>query len=262
MKRTLILLLAISLCLSLCLSVCSCSTKWTREDIAKAHTVEITQYNSDHPNIRITYTITDEETVKSLCSTFSLLELEDMNMKGTTTKSFYIRFIGNGGEIDHITVISGRNIIQDKHGYLYNITDEDEMDINRHLNEVIASAPAEIKRDPEENYAVFLLEPSHNRTFAQEDAPPVFSWSIQEGFPQAFVIEIDYRQGGTYMTIPCHSVSYMLSQEDWETIKAHAPINDGKQKIQWRIRIDPVYHADLEPYYTGWSYFWIEQTTE
>jgi len=32
---------------------------------------------------------------------------------------------------------------------------------------------------------------------------------------------------------------------------------DGKQKVQWRIRIDPNYHVELEPFYTDWNYFWI-----
>ena len=244
----------------LCVSVCSCSAKWTDEDITKAHTVEITKYDSEDPNIKVIYTITDAETVKNLCNTFSLLELKDAHVKETIAKSFYIRFIGNGSEIDHITVISGRNTIQDKHGDLYNITDE--MDINRHINEVVENAPSEITRDPDENYKVQLKAPAQNMTLGTEDAPPTFAWDVQNGLPQSFVVEIDYMNDGSYISRTATvGVTYLLPEEDWETIKNNAPIVDGVQKIQWRIRIDSVYHTDLDPYYTDWSYFYINPHT-
>ena len=244
----------------LCISVCSCSAKWTDEDITKAHTVEITKYDSEDPNIKVIYTITDAETVKNLCNTFSLLELKDAHVKETIAKSFYIRFIGNGGEIDHITVISGRNTIQDKHGDLYNITDE--MDINRHINEVVENAPSEITRDPDENYKVQLKAPAQNMTLGTEDAPPTFAWDVQNGLPQSFVVEIDYMNDGSYISRTATvGVTYLLPEEDWETIKNNAPIVDGVQKIQWRIRIDSIYHTDLDPYYTDWSYFYINPHT-
>ena len=51
--------------------------------------------------------------------------------------------------------------------------------------------------------------------------------------------------------------SYRLSEDEWDTIKANAPTVDGIQKVHWRIRIDPNYHVELEPFYTDWNYFWI-----
>ena len=34
----------------------------------------------------------------------------------------------------------------------------------------------------------------------------------------------------------------------------YAPTVDGLKKVQWRIRIDPNYHVELEPFYTDWNY--------
>ena len=138
MKKLLALALAVVVLLW-CLV--GCSSKWTDEDITKAHTVEITKYDGDDYNTKTIYNITDKETVRNLCNTFSIIELTDTRIKGTTKKAYYIRFIGNGGEIDHVTVIQGHNTLQDRHGDLYKITDE--MDIERHLNEIIETAPSE-----------------------------------------------------------------------------------------------------------------------
>ena len=224
----------------LCLSVCSCSVSWTEEDIREAHTVEITWYNPESGNIQVIYTITDEKTVENLCNTFSILALKDAHIKGQTEKSYYIRFIGNGGEIDHVSIIAGHNTLQDKHGDLYKITDE--MDIERHLGEVLESAPSEIRREPEENYRVNLMTPAQNQTFDPDDAPPTFDWYVQSGLPQTFVVEIDCGNGEAYLSRTVTGIiAYALSAEDWETIKAAAPVADGVQTIRWRIRIDPVY---------------------
>ena len=136
MKKTLFLVPVIILCVVLC----SCSVKWTEEDISKAHTVEITKYNGDNYNSRTVYTITDERTVNNLRNTFSLLELKNVKIIEPTERSFHISFIGSRGVIDGIDVIAGHNAISNGDG-VYKITDE--MDIERHLNEVIETAPSE-----------------------------------------------------------------------------------------------------------------------
>ena len=138
MKKTIALVLTVA---ALLCCLVGCSSKWTDEDITKAHTVEITKYDGDDYNTKTIYNITDKETVRNLCNTFSIIELTDTRIKGTTKKAYYIRFIGNGGEIDHVTVIQGHNTLQDRHGDLYKITDE--MDIERHLNEIIETATSE-----------------------------------------------------------------------------------------------------------------------
>lgn len=253
MKRIVLIIFAITLSFSLS----SCSPQWTREDISKAHTVEITKYHDEDPNVQDIYTISDAETVRNLCNTFSVLALKDTHIKETVEKSFYIRFIGNGGEIDHVTVIAGHNTLQDQHGDLYKITDE--MDIERYVSEVIETAPSEVTRDPEENYSVALLKPAQYQTINSEEEPPVFTWNLNQGFAEIFVLEIDYMGNGTYMSRSVEGhLSYQLSADDWEKIKNNIPTIDGVKKVQWRIRIDYKYHTELEPYYTEWGYFEIE----
>ena len=253
MRKTLSLLLTL---ITLLCCLVGCSSKWTDEDITKAHTIEITKYNNDDYNTKLIYTITDERTVRNFCNTFSLLELKRVKVTEPTERSFYIRFIGNGGDIDNVFVIYGHNVIVDSNGDMHKITDE--MDINRHLNEVIESAPSEVKRDPEENYSLTLDEPSENWTFGQQDEPPIFSWTVQDGIPQEYVLEIDYLDDGTYLTktiVDC--TGYKLSNEEWETIINDTPIVDGAKTVCWRVRIEYVYHTDLEPYYTNWGTFHI-----
>ena len=255
MKRLLLVILAIALCLC----ICSCSSKWTQEDISQAHTVEITKYHDEDPNVQDIYTISDAETVRNLCNTFSVLALKDTHIKETVEKSFYIRFIGNGGEIDHVTVIAGHNTLQDQHGDLYKITDE--MDLERYLHEIIERAPSKIVREPEENYTLYKNAPAENCTFKATDEPLVFSWSFQKEVPKELVIEIDCMNGEPYMEIKVNGsiASYMLSADEWEMIKDRTPSVDGAKKVRWRIRIDPVYHSELEPYCTDWSCFYITE---
>ena len=57
MKR----IISMTIILALCISLCSCSAKWTDEDITKSTKIEITKYESDNPNIKVIYTITDED---------------------------------------------------------------------------------------------------------------------------------------------------------------------------------------------------------
>ena len=142
MKKSLSFCLLFSLLLGM---LTACSAKWTDEDLSQAHTVEITEYGEGYET-KTTYTITDERTVNNLRHTFSLLELEKTRVQGHTEKSFYIRFLGANGEIDHITILAGRNVVQDRHGELYRITDD--MDINRHLREVLETAPADVTQTP------------------------------------------------------------------------------------------------------------------
>ena len=52
--------------------------------------------------------------------------------------------------------------------------------------------------------------------------------------------------------------NYKLSTEEWETIINDTPVVDGVRTVQWRVRIDYVYHTDLEPYYTNWGTFYID----
>lgn len=256
MKRLLLMILAIALCVC----ICSCSSKWTKEDISKAHTVEITKYHDEDPNVQDIYTISDAETVRNLCNTFSVLALKDTHIKETVEKSFYIRFIGNGGEIDHVTVIAGHNTLQDQHGDLYKITDE--MDLEHYLHEIIEGAPSKIVREPEEDYSLHILyAPAENSTFGETVEPPVWAWSYQKEVPKELAIEIDCMNGEPYMEIKVNGsiASYMLSADEWETIKDRTPSVDGAKKVRWRIRIDPVYHSELEPYCTDWSCFYITE---
>ena len=156
MKR----IISMTIILALCISLCSCAAKWTDEDITKSTKIEITKYESDNPNIKVIYTITDEDTVNGFCDTFSNLEVKDTHIKTEIGKSYYVRFLGNGGEIDHITVITGHNTLQDKHGDLYKIISE--IDVEDYISEVIETAPSEIIWDPDENYTVDLHHPVTN----------------------------------------------------------------------------------------------------
>lgn len=252
MKR----ILSMIIILVLGLSVCACSSNWTDNNITKANKIEITKYDSVHPNIMAIYTITDENTVNSFCNTFSGFEVKNTHIDEVIDKSYYVRFLGNSGEIDHITVIAGHNTLRDKHGDLYKIAGE--INVEEYISEMIHTAPSEITWEPDENYWVDLHYPAMNQTFGQEDDPPTFSWSLRKYSTKEFVIEIDLNQD-TYMeiTVDGSSSTYMLSADEWETIKANAPYVDGIQRIKWRIRIDPNYHIELKPYYTDWNFFWI-----
>ena len=120
-----------------------------------------------------------------------------------------------------------------------------------------------IDNSENEEYDISLAFPAQNKTFQVDDEPPTFYWTKNKGFPKSYIIEIDYMNDGTYMSRTVDvGITYLLSKEDWNTIKSNAPIVDGKQKIQWRIRIDYMADSNKEPYYTGWTYFWINQAFE
>jgi len=250
MKRIVLMLLLLILSLSLC----ACSDEWTDKDISRAQKVEIIKYNTENRQVTVTYTITDAQTVRELSDTFSNLELEDTHITKTNKWSFYVSFSG-GGEYASLFVIDGHSAIKSGRDW-YEVTN---IDINRYLNEVIESAPSKITRDPDENHWVTIQEPSDTKSFHSDDAPPVFVWNHVKGYPsRSYVLEIDYLNDGSYMSHITSALSCQLSAEDWETIKAAAPVVDGVQTIKWRIRIDPVYHDDLDPYYTDWVSFFIE----
>lgn len=244
----------------LTVSLCSCAVKWTERDITQARRVEITVYDRQDPNIQVIYTIDDHEAVEELCQTFANLDLKKTKLKGMTQASYYVRFTGHGRELDHFTVITGHNTIQDRKGNSYLITEE--IDVEDYLSKVIATVPSEKTRNPEEHYQVSLCSPAANQVFGKEDAPPVFSWSVLDGLPQAFMIEIDCMGDGSYMSIPAKGLSQTLTAQEWEKIKENAPITNGIQTVKWRIRIDPVYHEDLDPYYTAWSQFDIQHAVD
>lgn len=110
-----------------------------------------------------------------------------------------------------------------------------------------------------ESYAVSLAFPAQNQTFESTDPPPIFYWEVHEGLPQTFIIEIDYMNDGSYMVgTATGAITYLLPENDWETIKSNAPVVDGLQKIHWRIRIDYTLNPDDGAYYSGWNYFWIK----
>lgn len=109
----------------------------------------------------------------------------------------------------------------------------------------------------EEIYAVSLAFPAQNKVFKKEDAPPTFCWSLHTGYPEDYIIDIDYMNDGSYISRKVDvGITYILTEEDWNFIKSKAPINNGLQLIRWRVRIDYRYNTN-ESYCTGWSYFWI-----
>lgn len=111
----------------------------------------------------------------------------------------------------------------------------------------------------EEQYSVLLAFPPQNKTFEKDDPPPTFFWQKDEGFPKSYIIEIDYMHDGTYMSRTVEvGITYLMTEEDWNTIKDNAPVENDVQKINWRIRVNYITDPSREPYYTGWTYFWIK----
>ena len=111
----------------------------------------------------------------------------------------------------------------------------------------------------EDNYAVVHVFPSENKTFDKDDEPPFFYWREQMGFPERVVLEIDYMNDGTYMSKTIEvGCTHQMTEEDWITIKDNAPVVDGLQKINWRIRIDYIVTPSRGAYYTDWCSFWIK----
>lgn len=108
-----------------------------------------------------------------------------------------------------------------------------------------------------EVYSVSLAFPAQNKTFKRNDSPPTFYWSLHEGYPKTYIIDIDYLNDGSYMSRTVNTgTSYIISEDDWTVIKNNAPIIEGLQRVNWRIRI--IYDSNSEESYcTGWSYFWI-----
>lgn len=122
-----------------------------------------------------------------------------------------------------------------------------------------SSMPTSSLRLFEESYSVLLSMPAENYVFEENAPPPTFKWAVQKGIPETFTIEIDYLGGEPYM---CKTVTGLISSTisaaDWETIKENAPVENGLQKIYWRIRIDYTIYPDEGPYYSQWGYFGIK----
>lgn len=255
-KRILKIMAVCLLAVSLLSIFCSCSNDWTDKDISKSHTIKITKFNNDFHDTKVIYTITDQEIVTNLCSTFSNLELSDARKYANTKWAFHIEFLGT--EQESLFVCEENNVIIGNHGDKYRITN---IDIKHYLNEMIKTAPSRITRDPEEDYHIFMQFPADDSTCKQGDVSPVFVWRIanESSIPKKYILEIDYLNDGSYMTITCQTPSHVLKAEDWETIKNDTPTVNGVKKVQWRIRVDPYYHTDLEPYYTEWCSFYITE---
>lgn len=110
-----------------------------------------------------------------------------------------------------------------------------------------------------EEYYVLLSSPPENHVYKENDPPPLFSWSVLQGLPQTFIIEIDYMNDGTYMSrTTTGNDTYLLSESDWAKIVDAVSTSNGLKKVQWRIRINYAVDVEKEPYYSGWNYFWIE----
>ena len=87
MKKLIALALVVA---ALLCCLVGCSSKWTDEDITKAHTVEITKYNNDEHNTKLIYTITY---FNLIAVNFSLLVFQKHKNKTEnvlTTKMVYL----------------------------------------------------------------------------------------------------------------------------------------------------------------------------
>jgi len=125
------------------------------------------------------------------------------------------------------------------------------------VNDVIEPIGSLQKED--EKYSVLLSMPAENYIFEKTAEPPIFTWSVQRGIPQTFTIEIDYLGGPPYI---CGTITgsngYCLPDEDWVAIKENAPVENGLQKVCWRVKIDYVLYPEDGPYYSAWGSFWIK----
>jgi hypothetical protein len=78
------------------------------------------------------YTTSEEEIVRNICNTFSLLALEKTRTAGTLEIAYCIYFQNDAwDEIDHIYILSDYRTVQNSAGRMFRITDE--MDLDRHI---------------------------------------------------------------------------------------------------------------------------------
>ena len=109
-----------------------------------------------------------------------------------------------------------------------------------------------------ESYTVLLDSPSMNASVSANSTPPTFQWTMQNGSTQNFILEIDYLNNGSYMSIPVQNArNYTLSSNEWNAIINNSPFTYTVKDIRWRIRINYIIYPDLQPYRTEWSTFSI-----
>ena len=131
MKKTRIcLLLAIIL---LCVSACGDAKSWTDRDLTSAKSVKIVCYGTTEKSYeKMIYTTSEEEIVRNICNTFSLLALEKTRTAETLEIAYCIYFQNDAwDEIDHIYILSDYRTVQNSAGRMFRITDE--MDLDRHI---------------------------------------------------------------------------------------------------------------------------------
>lgn len=110
-----------------------------------------------------------------------------------------------------------------------------------------------------EYYAVSLTNPTHDEAISYTSAAPTFEWDREYGFPEQYILEIDYLGDGTgkYMRkYVSDRTDYTLSQSDWQTIINNASFTGTVKKIRWRITINYTRYP-LESYHANWKSFTI-----
>lgn len=133
MKRICCLLLLLAFGV---MALTACATAWTDKDIIDAAAVEIICYDNESGEISHTCMITEEREVNNLRHTFSLLAVKKTRRSEPMAGSYTIRFLdGSGNEIESLSLFFGCNVVEND-GTLFKITDE--MDINRHIGEVVS----------------------------------------------------------------------------------------------------------------------------
>ena len=83
-------------------------------------------------------------------------------------------------------------------------------------------------------------------------------WTVQKGLSQEFFVEIKYNDNAPYIIGEIKGGNtYLLPQDDWETIKNNASTVNGMKRVEWRIRIDYAQGEEELSYYSMWGFFWI-----
>lgn len=106
---------------------------------------------------------------------------------------------------------------------------------------------------------VYHCYPAHNRTYKPSDPPPVFTWMVMGGFPDSFILSIEYDSNELPITIVLdNTTAYAMSEEQWEFIKTNAQNRNGQQIIHWRIIITDSVNWTEEPYFGTQNRFFIK----
>lgn len=107
-----------------------------------------------------------------------------------------------------------------------------------------------------ESYSVILNSPSNNASINYKSAAPTFQWSLQNGLPKNYILEIDYLKDGSYMSIQVNNY-HTLSAANWNKIVNDSPFTGKVKEIRWRIRINYTIYPSQQPYYSEWNTFTI-----